>query len=272
MSVNSFRICVFGSSSKHTKPLYVQESVRLGEEIAKRGYLCVNGAGHTGCMGGVNQGCQSQGGLIRGIIHEKFCVDFGEHPNIQDLIMCKGDDLSARKQALLDHGDCVIVLPGGVGTFDELWDAVCGKSLGMKGMTKKPIVLVNLDGFYDGFLMQLHRAHLDGILYGSVSSYIHVESNVLSALDWCVQELVNHSQGAIHDADVLMAGIKENNVDEDVSSDRVKLRNVQPLTALAESQHLLEYLLDVSFVVHPSLVTLAMGALLGAATMYACHL
>jgi hypothetical protein len=143
-------------------------------------------------------------------------------------------------------------------------------SVGMKGMAKKPIVLVNLDGFYDGFLMQLHRAHLDGILYGSVSSYIHVESNVLSALDWCVQELVNHSQGTVHDADVLMAGIKENNVDEDVSSDRVKVRNVPPLT-LGQPQHMFEYLLDVSFVAHPSLLTLSIGALIGAATVYACH-
>ena len=153
--MSNLRVCVFGSSSKKTNPRYVQEGVVLGEALAANGYLCVNGAGSTGCMGGVNKGCESGGGKIRGVIHEKFCVDFGEHPHIKDLIMCKGSDLSERKQALLDHSDCVIVLPGGVGTFDEFWDCVCGKSLGMKGMDGKPICLVNIDGFYDGFIVSV---------------------------------------------------------------------------------------------------------------------
>lgn len=50
------RVCVFGSSSKHTNSKYVEESVRLGKLIAQEGYLCVNGAGSSGCMGGVNKG------------------------------------------------------------------------------------------------------------------------------------------------------------------------------------------------------------------------
>ena len=49
-----------------------------------------------------------------------------------------------------------------MGTFDELWDSVCGKSLGMKGMVYKPICLVNTDGYYDGFLVQMERSHKEG--------------------------------------------------------------------------------------------------------------
>jgi predicted Rossmann-fold nucleotide-binding protein len=56
---------------------------------------------------------------------------------------------------LLENGDCVIVLPGGVGTFDEFWDTVCGKSLGMKNLSHKPVCLVNAHGYYDGFVAQL---------------------------------------------------------------------------------------------------------------------
>ena len=51
---------------------------------------------------------------------------------------------------------------GGVGTLDEIFDCVCGKSLGMKGMVYKPVCLVNVDGFYDGLVMQMDRSHEEG--------------------------------------------------------------------------------------------------------------
>ena len=51
---------------------------------------------------------------------------------------------------------------GGVGTFDEIWDSVCGKSLGMKGMKFKPICLINTDGFYNGFVVQMDRSQKEG--------------------------------------------------------------------------------------------------------------
>lgn len=271
-------VCVFGSSSRLTRDLYVQESIRLGEEIAKRGLLCVNGAGHTGCMGGVNKGCETMGGAVRGVIHEKFCVDFGEHPHIKDLVMSKGADLSERKQALLDHADCILVLPGGVGTFDEFWDCVCGKSLGMKGMTKKPVVIVNIDGFYDGFLAQMHRAHADGILYGSANSYFHVEQDPIRALDWCMATAQNN-ENLLHDTDALLAGIKQNNVDDNQTAEeamgngnsdsRLKVR----VTASAESTVIKstmpwqEYFVDMTFIYKASMpltmTTFVMGLVMG---------
>lgn len=179
-------VCVFGSSSKATKPLYVSEAKRLGREIALRGMVLVNGGGRHGVMGGLNDGCEAEKGLVKGIIHQQFCVDGSEHPYVQDMVKVNGADLWERKQLLLDNGDCVIVLPGGTGTFDELWECVSGKSLGMKGMQGKPICLVNIDGFYDGFIQQLHRTYNDGLLYNNTESYFHVETDVIAALDWCV--------------------------------------------------------------------------------------
>lgn len=55
-----------------------------------------------------------------------------------------------------------ILSSGGVGTFDEIWDSVCGKSLGMKGMVYKPVCLINIDGYYDGFVSQMKRSHEEG--------------------------------------------------------------------------------------------------------------
>jgi uncharacterized protein (TIGR00730 family) len=192
----------------------------------------------SGVMGGVNQGCDRYQGQVRGIIHEKFCVDFGEHPHIKDLIICRGSDLAERKQALLDHSDCIIVMPGGVGTFDEFWDCVCGKSLGMKGMNRKPICVVNMDGFYDGFLMQMRRAHKEGILYGQVETYFHVEENPIKALDWCHHTA--SQDDALKQMNSLIDHIKENNVE-----DRVKERKTLPVTPAEAIKEVKEKVLKV---------------------------
>lgn len=182
-------ICVFGSSSPQTKQRYIDESYVLGRLLAERGLTCVNGGGRYGCMGGLNDGCHRNNGTIVGIIHRKFCIDITEHPFIKDLVVVDGDDLYERKLALFNNSECVIVLPGGVGTFDELFDGVSAKSLNMKNMTYKPICLVNTDGFYDGFILQMKRAYQDNILYHPVQDYFHVEDNAKDALDWCVNQL-----------------------------------------------------------------------------------
>lgn len=197
------RVCVFGSSSNHTRDLYFQESVRLGELLAKGGHVCVNGAGATGCMGGVNEGVSRHNGKIKGIIHRRFCVDNLEDSRIKDLIVVDGMDLTERKQQLFAESDGFIVMPGGVGTFDEFWDGVSAKSLDMKNMGHKPIVLMNIDGFYDGFIVQMKRAKADGILYHEVDDYFHVETDVEAALKYCVahfgqKEEVHHVTDQSH--------------------------------------------------------------------------
>ena len=196
MSDSNIRVCVYASSASKTSSKFVEAARELGVLIAKRGCICTNGAGRFGCMGGLNEGCLSEGGHIIGVIHEKFVVDFGEHKEIKELIVSKGADLTERKQLLMDNADCLLVLPGGVGTFDEFWESVSGKALGMKGLAQKPICLINIDGFYDGFLMQMRRTYEEGMLYSTPESYFHAESTSEKALEWCLQEVAaNRSAG-----------------------------------------------------------------------------
>lgn len=212
-------ICVFGSSSPRTKQRYIDESYVLGQLLAERGLTCVNGGGRYGCMGGLNDGCHRNNGTIVGIIHKKFCVDITEHPFIKDLVVVDGDDLYERKLALFNNSECVIVLPGGVGTFDELFDGVSAKSLNMKNMTYKPICLVNTDGFYDGFILQMERAYQDSILYHPVQDYFHVEDNAKDALDWCVNQLNDlRAKGTVAANEFIDDRIKSRSL-EGVSSD-----------------------------------------------------
>jgi hypothetical protein len=138
-------------------------------------------------MGGVNEGCFRENGTVRGIIHRSFYVDHGEDPRIKDLVIVDGKDLTERKDKLFQNSDCIIVMPGGVGTFNEFWDGVDSKSLNMKDMAKKCIVLVNIDGYYDGFIQQMERSFMDGILYHRVEDYFHVVSDVEQALQYCIE-------------------------------------------------------------------------------------
>jgi uncharacterized protein (TIGR00730 family) len=148
-------------------------------------------------MGSLNDGCFDHGGVVKGVIHQKFVVDSHEHSRITDMLVSRGEDLSERKNLLLSNGDCLIALPGGVGTFDEIWDAVSHRSLGMKELHGKPICLLSIDGFYDGFMTQIRRAHSDGVLYFDADEYFHVESDPAKALEWCVKELETAASSAV---------------------------------------------------------------------------
>jgi len=186
---NPISICVYGSSSLRTKQDYLTVSHELGAEIARRNHICVNGGGRSGCMGSLNEGCRSEGGKIVGIIHEIFVDGGGGDSLIPDMIVAKGDDLTQRKRLLRDSADCIIALPGGVGTFEEIWDTVSAKSCKFCDLERMPICLVNINGFYDGFILQLRRAAEDGLLYGSPENLIHVVEDPVMAVTWCEQEL-----------------------------------------------------------------------------------
>ena len=143
------RVTVFGSSSAKTSPLFLIEAKKLGTMLAERGHVCINGGGKFGVMGALNDSVRAADGQVIGVIHEMWTVDGDEDTLIHNMVTVAGDDLEERKRQvsafplppaslppldrslhgpqLLDFGACVITLPGGVGTFDELWDCVCCK-------------------------------------------------------------------------------------------------------------------------------------------------
>ena len=123
-------ICVFGASSNKTPQKYLDLAYELGQAIGKAGHNAVTGGGSFGCMRQSQDGCIDAGGKVTFVVHQSF-VDGGSSPaldekndGIAEVICCKGDDLTERKRLLMDKSDGLIVCPGGVGTFDEVWDAV----------------------------------------------------------------------------------------------------------------------------------------------------
>jgi uncharacterized protein (TIGR00730 family) len=193
--ITPLRICCYGSSSKNTLEPYIKEAYSLGQILGQRGHTCVNGAGSTGCMGAMNQGLLDTHGNVVGVIHEMFVMEGkgsewvegchqvfhrGKDKNAH-LIIVGGDDLQERKRMLVKGADALVVLPGGPGTFDELWEMACARQIGLIQM---PIVCVNVNGYYDPFREMLERAYKDQFLYKNPAEILHFENTSQEAVDY----------------------------------------------------------------------------------------
>ena len=152
-------ICVFCASSQNIPQSYIDAAYELGERIAGMGSSCICGAGRTGLMLAVTDGVLSKGGNVIGVIPQ-FMVDRKwNHSNLTEMIIT--DDMHSRKQIMSERADAVIALPGGCGTFEELMEAITWKQL---GIYHNPIVILNINGFYDPLLKMFDRAVCEGFM------------------------------------------------------------------------------------------------------------
>ena len=136
-------ICVFAGSAKGMKESYSIRAKELGLEIAKRNYSMVYGGGSKGLMGVVADAALEGGAEVTGIITEKLHdVEVG-HTNLSSLEIVPS--MHERKSRMAQLSDAIISLPGGVGTWEEFFEALAWNQL---GIYSKPIVLFDVEGYY----------------------------------------------------------------------------------------------------------------------------
>jgi uncharacterized protein (TIGR00730 family) len=170
-------ITVFCSSSRHAPQVYLDTARELGAAIAAAGCTLVYGGNYCGCMAALADGARSRGGRVIGISPRVF-VDKGlADTQCDELIVT--DDLHRRKGLLEEAGDAFIVLPGGIGTFDELIDVLVGRVIGRHG---KSIVLLNLDGFFAPFIGMLEHGVKLGFIKAGVMGQFQVVDSVKEAV------------------------------------------------------------------------------------------
>lgn len=146
-------ITVYAASSGQVPAVYLDAARNLGTLIAQRGHALVNGAGRTGLMGATTEGVLASGGRAIGVIPQ-FMVDEGWHnTDMSELIVTP--DMHTRKQTMAEVSGACIALPGGVGTLEELLEIITWKQL---GLYLKPIVVLNIDGYFNPLLEQLKTA------------------------------------------------------------------------------------------------------------------
>lgn len=146
-------ITVYAASSGQVPDKYIDMARQLGTVMAQAGHTLINGAGRTGLMGATADAVLSAGGKAVGVIPQ-FMIDQGwQHPGMAQLVVTK--DMHERKEIMAERSDACIALPGGVGTLEELLEVITWKQL---GIYLKPIVILNVDGYYDALLAQLEKA------------------------------------------------------------------------------------------------------------------
>lgn len=149
-------VCVYSASSTKIAPVYFAAAEELGRLLAKRGINLINGAGSIGLMAATSNAALQAGGTVTGVI-PRFMVEQGwHHSGLTRLV--ETETMHERKQLMAQMSDAVIALPGGCGTMEELLEIITWKQL---GLFLNPIVVLNIDGFYDPLLEMLQRA-IDG--------------------------------------------------------------------------------------------------------------
>ena len=159
MNVPISSVCLFCGSSTGTRPAYADAATRIGRTLAARGMTLIYGGGSVGLMDIAAQAALDAGGRVIGVITEQLMVREVGHSGLDELHVVA--TMHERKALMAKLSDAFVALPGGFGTFDELCEMATWDQLGIH---VKPLVVVNLEGYFDGFLSQLDRAVADGLL------------------------------------------------------------------------------------------------------------
>lgn len=137
------KIAVYCGSTSGKYEAYARGAEMLGKWIGLQGHTLVYGGAGEGLMGIVADAVLEKGGKVIGVLPDVASIQARRHPGITQYIDTK--DMAERKQVMLDLADAYVALPGGVGTLDELSDVL---SLGRLGIHNKPLVLIDIDGYY----------------------------------------------------------------------------------------------------------------------------
>ena len=157
------RVCVFCGSGDGVDPSYRNLGKDVGNGLANSGLGVVYGGSAHGVMGAVADAALAAGGEVIGVLptHLQQTREPG-HPGITQLLVVP--DMHARKAKMVELANAFLVLPGGVGTLEELFEVLCGAQIGLH---EKPILIVNLDGYYDSLLAFLDTAVQAGFIRAS---------------------------------------------------------------------------------------------------------
>ena len=147
------KICVFGASSRELAQGYFDAAYELGAQLARRRHELVFGGGTSGLMGAAARGAASCGGRITGVAPRFFDEPGILYPGCTDFVFT--ETMSERKKAMEDMSDAFVTLPGGIGTFEEFFEALTLKQLGRHA---KAMAVLNALGYYDAMEAMLVRA------------------------------------------------------------------------------------------------------------------
>ncbi|WER44908.1 TIGR00730 family Rossman fold protein [Cupriavidus sp. WKF15] len=185
-------VCVYCGSSPGNRPEYAQAARALGQALVENDMSLVYGGGKVGLMGIVADAVLEHGGTAIGIIPDALMQKEVGHRGLTELHVVR--NMHERKQMMADRADAFIAMPGGVGTFEELFETFTWLQLGYHA---KPVGLLNVAGFYDGMLGFLSHAVQEGFLKQVHADLLHVADTpaaLLGKLGKAPREIVDKWQ------------------------------------------------------------------------------
>ena len=176
--MSAYAVTVFCGSMPGAQPDYLAAAEALGAGLAARGMALVFGGGNVGLMGAVAGSCLGAGGHVTGIIPDFLRQREVEFPGLSELIVT--DSMHTRKRRLFALGQAFVVLPGGLGTFDETIEILTWKQLGRHN---KPIILCDLLGWARPFVTMVEEVIGRGFARDSARELFEVQPDVVAVLE-----------------------------------------------------------------------------------------
>lgn len=171
-------VCVFCASALGVRPEYRQAAEELGTELARRSIGLVYGGATAGLMGAVADAALAGGGHVVGVIPHVLVDKEVGHSGCTELHVV--DTMHTRKALMGERADAFLILPGGYGTLEELFEVLAWQTLRLHS---KPMCLVNTAGFYNGLLAFLDHCVREGVLKQQARDMLLVAGTVDEALD-----------------------------------------------------------------------------------------
>jgi len=171
-------ICVYCGSRPGAKPEYADAARAVGAEIGRRGWQLVYGGGHAGLMGTVADAALAAGASVVGVIPESLMGRELGHRGLTELHVVQ--TMHERKLMMAERSDAFVALPGGIGTFEELFEVWSWRQLGYHD---KPLGLLNVANYYDTLLAFLRDSERLGLMTNEQLALLEVKNDPLALLE-----------------------------------------------------------------------------------------
>lgn len=191
------RICVYLGSSSGRNPLYREAAEQFGTLLAKRGIGLVYGGGTVGLMGVIADAVCAAGGEVIGVIPEALRAREHDHQGITELHVVQ--TMHERKALMAKLADGFVTLPGGIGTFEEMFEAWCWAQLGYH---RKPVGLLDVGDFYAGLRQFIDKIVDEGFLQAKHRAMLLVEQEPEALLDRMAHYLAPETEHWLGEWDV----------------------------------------------------------------------
>ena len=178
-------ITVYCASSTSLEKEYHAAAEDVGKGIADRGLTLVYGGGRIGLMGEISSTAAANGAEVVGVITQKFVAHEQANESCDELIVV--DTMQQRRSIMMDRGDAFLVLPGGIGTYEEFFEVLVGRQI--EDHTK-PIGLVNVNGYFDPLKAMIERGIERRFMRSALRNLMFFDPDPNAVLDYVTSETI----------------------------------------------------------------------------------